>query len=151
VSFTVTGSPTQALVDAVKTALDADATLGALVNGIFGHLSESARTAYPYVVLGRRSRLNDTGAMQIAGSHVSLQIDVWSAHKGASEAHGILSRIVVLLERANLTVTGFDLIQGSLSCEFEDVFDEPDLDKPDARLYHGVQRWTAEIHEVWGG
>jgi hypothetical protein len=145
--FTATGSPTQAFVDAVRLALVADTTLTALVTGIYGHLSEAARTAYPYVVLGRRSRLNDAGALQIAGGHVTLQIDVWSAHKGASEAHAILSRMVRLLERRDLAINGFELVRGSVTCEFEEVFDEPDADTPDARLYHGVQRWTAEIHE----
>jgi hypothetical protein len=146
--FAATGSPTQALVDAIRITLTADAPLAALVTGIYGHVSEAARTAYPYVVLGRRSRLNDSGAQQVAGGHVSLQIDVWSDHKGPSEVHSIQGRIARLLERANLPVSGFALIQGSLTCEFEDVFDEPDVDKPDARLYHGVQRWTAELHEA---
>jgi hypothetical protein len=142
-----TGSPTQPFVDAVRIALAADATLGALVTGIYGHLSEAARTAYPYVVLGRRGRLNDSGAMQTAGGHVNLQVDIWSDHKGPSEVHDIQARIALLLERTDLTIAGFDLVLGSVSCEFEDVFDEPDTDKPDARLYHGVQRWIAEIHE----
>lgn len=146
--FTATGSPAQAFVDAIRTALVADAALLALVTGVFGHVSEAARTAYPYIVLGRRNRQTDVGAMQIAGSRVTLQIDVWSAHKGASETHAILSRIAYVLERRNLPISGFALVQGSLTCELEDVFDEPDADAPEARLYHGVQRWTAEIHEA---
>lgn len=146
--FTVTGSPTQAFVDALKTALVGEAALMALVTGVFGHLSEAARTGYPYLVLGRRSRLNDGGAMQIAGGHVSVQLDGWSAHKGASEMHAILSLVTKTLERRAIVVSGYSIVQGSLTCELEDVFDEPDEDKPDARLYHGVQRWTAEIHET---
>jgi Protein of unknown function (DUF3168) len=146
--FTVTGSPTQAFIDALRLALIADATLMALVIGVFGNLSEAQRTVYPYLVLGRRSRQNDGGAMQIAGGHVSVQFDVWSAHKGASEAHAILSRVAALLERRSLRVSGYAVIAGSLTCEMEEVFDEPDADKPGARLYHGVQRWTADIEEA---
>jgi hypothetical protein len=142
------GSPLQPFVDAVRVKLTADAALVALVNGIVGHVSEAARLAYPYVVLGQRNRNSDAGAMQTAGSNVSLQIDVWSNHKGPSQAHGILTRIAELLEREPLTVTGFALIEGSVTCEYEDVSDEPDDDAPDQRLYHGVQRWVAEIHEA---
>lgn len=143
----VTGSPTQAVVDGLKTALEADATLMALVTGVYGHLP-AGRTTYPYVVLGRRSRQNDSGAMQRPGGTVSVQLDVWSSHKGASEALAILSRIVAVLERQDITVTGFALVGGSLTCEFEDVFDEPDEDSPEQVLYHGVQRWTCEVHEA---
>lgn len=150
-AYPVSGSPTTAFVDAIRALLLADATLTGLLSSttaVFGHLSEAERTDYPYVVLGRRSRTNDAGAMQTAGSMQALQIDVWSDHKGPAEAQGICSRIAVLLERSpTLTMTGFDYVQGSLTCELEDVFDEPDEDSPDRRLYHGVQRWMAEIHD----
>lgn len=151
----VTGSPTQAFVDAIRSILVADTqakqgseALMALVTGVYGHLPEAARTAYPYVVLGQRSRDGDTGAMQTAGSNVRLQLDVWSDAKGPYTTHRILSRIAHLLERrSRLTVSGFMYLVGSLTCEFEDCSDEPDEDNPDVRLYHGIQRWTAEIHE----
>jgi hypothetical protein len=142
-----TGSPVLAFVDGVKAALDADATLTALVTGIYGYVPEAARTAFPYLVLGQRSRTTDAGAMQKAGSRVSLQIDGWSDHKGASEMHAILSRVAAVLERTDVTVTGFTLVSHSLTCEMEDVIEEPDEDAPERRLYHGVQRWVAEIHE----
>lgn len=145
--FTSTGSPVQPFVDALRQALRADAAFMAMVTGLYGDLPASARTAYPYVVLGQRSRQNDSGAMGVAGGHVTVQLDCWSAHRGASEVHAILSRIAVVLERAPLRVSGFDLLHGSLTCELEDVTDEPDPDMPEKRLYHGLQRWTAEIHE----
>jgi hypothetical protein len=145
--FTVTGSPTQAFVDALRAALVADTTLMALVTGVFGHVSEAARTAYPYLVLGHRSRTNDGGAMQLAGGQVTVQLDVWSDHKGGSEAHAIQSRVAALLERKTLPVTGFAMVEASLTCEFEDVVIDPDDDNPKVSLYHGVQRWAAQIEE----
>lgn len=147
-AYPVTGSPTQALVDAIRVTLTGDATLMALVTGVFGHLSEAARTAYPYIVLGRRSRNNDGGAMQIAGGLATLQLDVWSDHNGPSQVHAIQSRVSVLLERRSLSLTGFSLRPGSLTCELEEVFDEDDPDSPDRLLYHGVQRWTGDVEEV---
>jgi len=140
------GSPIQAVVDGIKTALDADATLGALVTGIYGYVPASTRATFPYLVLGRRSRANDSGAMQHQGGHVTVQFDVWSDHKGPSETHTILSRVAWLLERAAVTVSGYEFVQGSLTCEFEEVFDEPDADSPERVLMHGVQRWVCEVH-----
>lgn len=146
-AFPATGDPTQAFVDAVRTRLTADATLMALVTGVYGHLSEAARTAYPYLVLGRSSVL-PSGAFQTSGGLLSLQIDAFSAHKGRSEAQGILSQVFVLLERYGLTVTGYQALGGSLAREYQDVFPEPDADSPDRTLYHGVQRWAIEVHDA---
>lgn len=147
--MSVTGDPIQGVVDAVRTALLADATLTAIVGaaGVYGHLPQASRTDPPYLVIGRRHHSGDAGAMQKEGGHVSLQIDGWSAHKGPAEMHTIVSRCYVLLERTNLTADGFTLVEGSLHREFADVFDEPDEDSPDRVLYHGVQLWTCEIHE----
>lgn len=146
-SFYVTGSPVQPFVDAFKSALEADTALMAVIKGVYGHLRETERTAYPYLVMGRRSR-TDAGPMGLAGNRVSMQLDGWSGHQGASEMHGILGHVSRVMERRpNFRVSGFDVVQGSLTCEFEDVFDEPDGDTPTKTLYHGVQRWTCEIHE----
>ncbi len=149
-SFAQLGSPTQAFVDAVNTRLKADGALIALVTGVFGHLSQAARTNYPYLVLGYR-HLDDGNAraMGNAGGRVALQVDGWSDHKGASEMQAICSRVRALLERQTLTLAGgFRMMAGSLTCEMEDVFDEPDEDKPDQILYHGTMRWVAEIDEA---
>lgn len=146
--FTVTAEPTQAFTDAVSSRLKADTTLMALVVGVYAHLSEAARVAYPYLVLGRRHLERNAGAMSLPGANVSLQIDGWSSYKGPYEMGRILSRVSVLLERHPLVVSGFAPVDGSLTCELSEVFDEPDEDKPGSRLYHGVQRWMVEIHEA---
>src|SRR5687767_9953744 len=98
--YTATASPTQAFVDALKTRLEDDATLMALIEGVYGHVSEAARTAYPYLVIGYR-HLDEGQArsMGLAGGNVQVQLDGWSAHKGASEMHTVLSRVRALLQR----------------------------------------------------
>jgi hypothetical protein len=147
--YLVTASPTEAFVDAVRIRLRADATLDAVITGVFDHLREAERTLYPYLVLGYR-HLDDgqTRSMGLPGGRVQLQIDGWSATKGPHEMHTMLSRVRVLFERYPLTVHGFRLMDGSLTCEFEDVFDEPDPDAPEKKLYRGIQRWGAEIDEA---
>jgi len=126
----------------------ADDVLSAALTGIYGYVPAATRTAFPYLVLGRRQRNNDSGGMQAPGGHVTVQIDVWSDHKGPSEMHTLLSRIAWLLERVDISVPGFALVRGSLTCDFEDVFDEPDGDSPDRVLVHGVQRWVCEVHAL---
>ena len=144
--FAILGSPVQTFIDAVKAALEADAELMALIEGVFGHVSEAARVDYPYLVLGHR-HLDDGRArsMGVDGGQVSLMLDGWSDHKGASQMQAICSRVRQVLERTPLRVAPFTLMAGSLHCEFEDVFDEPDEDAPTKKLYHGVQRWVAEL------
>jgi hypothetical protein len=146
--FVCTGSPVTAFADAFKAALEDDATLMALITGVFGSVSQAARTAHPYLVIGRTSDDGATGAMQTPGGMVTLHLDGWSDAKGPYAMERILSRVKAVMERrAPFLVSGFDALRGSLHCELSDVFDEDDTDTPDAILWHGVQRWTCEIHE----
>ena len=146
--FTVTAEPKEAFRLAVGARLRADAALMAILSGIFGRLSDAARVPYPYLVFGRQSMTRDAGAMGVAGAIVSLQLDGWSDYKGPAEMDAILSRVSVRLERQTLLVPGFVMVEGSLTCELSESFEEADEDTPDLRLVHGVQRWTAEIHEA---
>lgn len=144
--FTVSADPTIAFVDAVRAKLIGDAMLVGMVTGIYGHLSEAARTAYPYIVLGHR-RAEPSGAMQLAGSALTLHIDVWSDAKGPLTVQQICSRIYTLLERQTLAVTGFTMESHSMDRVNQNVFDEPDMDDPNNLLYHGQQEWTAVVEE----
>lgn len=147
--FLATGNAVEALIDAVKARLDRDATLDGLVTGVYGHVPRAARTAYPYIVLGRRDRYDDYGAMQMAGARVILALDTWSNAKGPHTVHEILARVAVLLERHDLTLApGYALMAGSLHCVLETVFDEPDPDMPEEKLYHGHQDWEVLLEEV---
>lgn len=144
----VLGSPMTAAVDALRSVLLADASLCGLLAttaSVYGHVPEASRAAYPYVVLGRRSREED-GPMGASGGRLSIQIDVFSDAKGPFQAQAIQSRIVAVLERRPLDVAGYEPMVGSLTCAYEEVYDEPDEDKPGARLYHGVQRWEIVVH-----
>ena len=149
----VLADPQTAVVDALRARLLADPVLvstGAAgmraASAITGHVSAATRVAYPYVLLGRRADTHEGGAMQVDGARPIVQIDVWSNAAGPYEAAALASRLFTLLERAPLVVTGFDVLDGSLHCEWSEVFDEPDPDNAEARLYHSVQRWTVELH-----
>jgi hypothetical protein len=152
--YTVSAEPLIAFVDAFKAPIAADAVLLAGATnvrplvGVYGHVSERARVAYPYVVIGQRSVDGDVGTMQRAGARITVQLDGFSDAKGPFESQAIASRIYALMERRQMfRVPGFDVVDGSLHREFCDYYDEPDDDKPGARLYRSVQRWVVEIHE----
>jgi hypothetical protein len=149
--FVVTGSPLQGFIDAFKARAEADATLMALIEGIYGHLDETERTPYPYLVFGQEQfDGNDVnaGAMGLPGGKVTLELNGWSDHKGKSEMRTILARTRVLFERQTLIVKGFSMMAGSLTCEFEDIDREVDEDAPEKSLYRGMQRWAAVIDEA---
>lgn len=146
--FSVSAEPVVAFVDAVRSVLTRDTTLMALVSGVYGHLSETAAVSYPYLVLGQRSTDGDAGAMQTAGTIVTLQIDGWSSAKGPYEIERIGSRVFALLERRKgFDVSGFAVIQGSLhrASGFYDF--EYDDQTPQNSLYRLMQQWTVELHE----
>lgn len=147
--LTVTGSPLLPFADAVLGRLTPDATLIALMpNGIKTALPRGARVLYPYGLIGRE-QLNDRAfAMQLEGGEGALFIDVWSDKNGPGEAQQILSRIRALLQRQTLTMAGFTMIAGSLTCRDEQVFREFDADMPERTLYHGIQEWVADLEEA---
>jgi hypothetical protein len=149
--FTVTASPAQAFVNAFKARAEADAPLMAMITGIYGRLPEATRTPYPYLVFGQETREGnaiDAGALGLAGARVTVQLDGWSDYKGKSQIRSIFSRVLVLFERKPLAVAGFGLMENSVTCEFETIDDEADLDSPELKLEHGIQRWTCVLDEV---
>ena len=136
-------------MDAAKIRLQGDATLTALVTGVYGHVPGAARTAHPYLRLSSPVLDQDAfGAMGIGGGQVMFAIDGWSNAKGAHAMRAILARVLVLLERQDLTLDQHRLGGGSLHCTLSTVFDEPDPDMPEQLLYHGHQDWEADVEEV---
>jgi Protein of unknown function (DUF3168) len=147
--FTVTGSPLEAFADAIGAALAADAAFLALATGgIFASVPEGSRATMPYVVLANRTLNDQGGAMQLAGGQAAVQVDFWSGLNTPHEVQALQSRARVVLHRQPVVIVGFAMMQGSLTCEEELVFQDFDPDMPKRSLYHGVQRWIADLEEV---
>lgn len=143
-------SAKQALIEAFYTRLNGNTRFTSLVTGgLHGHVSDAARTTPPYLVFDYQHR--DEGQMRsmgLDGGSVMFNLDGFSSYKGAYEMNRIQALVRELCHRQSLPLKGYQLVEGSLVCEFEDVFAEPDEDKLGAKLYHGVQRWAAEIDEA---
>jgi hypothetical protein len=147
--FTVTGSPLLPWVDALTAVLVADAALALLApGGIVAALPRSVRVVEPYVIVGRREIDTLGGAMQISGGLAHVTLDTWSAQNGPAETQQIQARCRVLLERQALRIPGFAMLDGSLTCEVEDVTADFDPDMPELTLFHGVQTWMAWLEEA---
>jgi len=85
--------------------------------------------------------------MQREGGQATVTIDFWSDKNGPQETRTLQARSRTLLQRQDLTVSGFELTRGSVTCDDEKVFADSDPDIPERGLFHGVQRWTAWLEE----
>lgn len=106
---------------AVYDALTGDATLTALVNGVFDHVPEG--TDYPYVELGEATATAENSHDRTGKDQV-LTLHVWSDHHGYSEALNIAARIAVLLEHQALTLTNDHHVYTQF--EFAQTLRDPD-------------------------
>lgn len=149
-TVTVTGSPLGAFGDAIYARLAADVALLALApGGVYASPPRDVRVPLPYVLVGQRREMTDQGgAMQIEGGLASIWVDVWSDKNGPAETQDILSRIRLLLQRQLLPVPGYSMIERSLTCPEELVTTAPDPDLPTRELFHGLQRWNADLEEA---
>lgn len=96
-------------------------------------------TAYPYIVVGDdRSIPFDTD--DSVGSETTCTIHVWSQYRGRKEVKEIMRSIYHTLNRANLDITGGQLIE--CHAEFEESFLEPD-----GLTRHGVIRFRLIVEE----
>lgn len=146
--FTVTGSPALAFADAILADIKAYATaMTLLTGGVYASLPRGVRKVPPYLMVGRRDLDDQGGAMQLAGGHATVFLDVWSKFNGPAEAQQIQSCLRARLMRRALTVSGFTMIEGSLTCVQEFVMPDPDPDMPEQALFHGVQQWVADLEE----
>lgn len=147
--YYVTGSPIGPFGDAVLAALLEDGNLADIVaDRIVAATKARERTVLPYIVGARRGLLGDGGAMGVAGGQATIWLDYWSEKNGPDEVQRMMARGRAVLSRdRRLTVTGFTMIAGSLACEEELVIPDVDPDMPERSLYHGVQKWVADLEE----
>lgn len=124
----------KALQTALYGKLHGDATLLALVTGVYDDVPED--TNYPYVVIGEFTE-EPLNAMGKHGKEVTATLHVWSQYKGFAEAYDIANRIQVLLDEVALTVTGYTHV--STQYEFGESIREPD----------GVTRHIPLRYRIW--
>jgi len=104
------------------------------------HDHVSSGTAFPYVVIGEETLIDDSSSKDIDFNEFTLTIHTFSRNRGRKEAKQIMARIYALLHKTSLTVTGANHINTRF--EYSDVVREQD-----GLTYHGVQRFRTILHD----
>lgn len=123
---------------AIYARLSGDATLLATATGGV-HDDVPDGTAYPYVVMGESSEAPFDSFTQ-QGRSVIVTIHTWSQYQGAKETETMLSRIITLLDRYALSVSGGVLTR----CVFES---KQTMRDPDGLTRHGVVTFLVQVGE----
>ena len=99
-----------------------------------------ARENFPYVVIGDDTLIPFDNDSQI-GVEATITIHVWSKYRGRIEVKNIQGEIYTLLNRASLTIGGYDVVD--VLFEFSETFVEND-----GNTRHGVQRFRITVQET---
>lgn len=133
--MTMMASSASELQKAVFAALEANASLLAMIGGnrIFDHVP--VNTPFPYLVFGRTT-VSDWSTDTEDGCEHLFTIHAWSKARGKLEVLNIMSALCQQLHEADLVLQGHRLV--NLRCEFEEIRHDEDLD-----AYHGMARFRA--------
>lgn len=132
-----------AIQSAIYSALTGDSTLMSAVTGVYDDVPQSADAgsgaAFPYVTIGEATHTEWDTDTEL-GSDVTVTIHVWSRYRGRKEVKDIQGQIYSLLHRANLAVTGYNLV-GVDWIQSDSFMDADGLTR------HGVQTFRITIEE----
>ena len=101
--MTVPVTPLGPIQEAVYGVLSGDATLAALVAGVFDEVPEGTR--YPYVTIGEALE-QPANSHDRFGRETVLTLHVWTVSRGFTDGMAIAARLVALLDHQPLTITG---------------------------------------------
>lgn len=91
------------LQQSVYQSLTSDATLSALVAGIFDHVP--AETSYPFITIGEAT-IRDFSNLQQQGTRAQITLRIYSREAGRKQSATIMERIVAVLHAGGMTVDG---------------------------------------------
>jgi hypothetical protein len=106
----MTGTSMLALQTAIYSRLSGDATLAAMVSGVYDHVPQGQ--AFPYVRIGNVTEVPDNLFGKV-GRAATVTISVFSQGQGYKEALTIAGRVQQLLDGASLSVTGYACVDVS--------------------------------------
>lgn len=128
---------------AIYDALTGDSTLMAAVTGVYDGVPQptdgGAGTDFPYVTIGETQHQEWDTDTEL-GADATVTIHVWSRYRGRKEVKDIQAIIYGLLHRANLAITGYNLV--GIDWIQSDTFMDAD-----GLTRHGVQTFRITIEE----
>lgn len=123
---------------AVYSALTADITLMGKITGVFDEVPPGQ--ALPYVVLGDTTEVPESDFVK-KGYENTITLHIWSEYPGFKEAKEILADLNRILDRAILSITGFNTVY----CKYD--FSET-LETSDGKYRHIPVRYRILVKEV---
>ena len=131
-------NPTYNIQDGIYNKLTASTSLNDLVTGIYDYIP--SQTEYPYIKLGDMTEVPwDTFSKR--GETNTTTIHVFSDFRGNKETLNIMDKVSTLLEAADFTVTGYNLVY--CRREFKTVYEEEQ-----GTVRHGVLRFRVMVRET---
>ena len=118
--------------------LNGDATLGALITGVYNHVP--ADTPLPYIVLGKTT-YQDYSTVTTNQFETHFTLHIFSREAGNKEGQEIMERVHTLLHDTNPAMTGYTLVNlrfVSSDIQLED----------DGVTYHATMRLRAVVEEA---
>lgn len=106
---------------AVYARLTGDATLLALITGVYDFVPESVE--FDYVVIGEATEIPDNRHGGF-GRETTITLHVWSRYRGHSRGQRIAARITALLDHQPLTIDGLHHV--STRFEFSQTLTDPE-------------------------
>ena len=127
---------------AVVAALQADSTVvGLLAQGaasVLDHVPQS--TAHPYLVVGEATAAPFDSKTE-DGMEQTIALHSWSTYNGMSEIKSIMDAVVAVLDRADLSLAGHDLV------DIRFLSSEAKLEE-DGVTRHGIQKFQVLTEAV---
>ncbi|MEU2992896.1 DUF3168 domain-containing protein [Streptomyces griseoincarnatus] len=133
-------APMLPVQSAVYARLEADATLMAMISGVYDYVPETAE--YPFVVIGEAIETPDNRHGGY-GRETVVTLHSWSRYQGYAQVLRIGARVTALLDHQPLTIEGVAHI--ATRFEFSQTLTDPE---PPGDIRHLVQRYriVTELH-----
>lgn len=128
---------------AVYGVLSGDSTLMASVTGVYDDVPQAldpgAAANFPYITIGDAQHQEWDTDTEL-GTDATVTVHIWSRYRGRKEVKDIQALIYGLLHRANLIVSGYNLV-GVDWIQSDSFMDTDGLTR------HGVQTFRITIEE----
>ena len=127
------------LQEAIYTALDDDASLGALITGIYDFVPQD-EVAFPYITIGNDTAI-DWSAKNFDGMEHTVVVDVWDQNTNRIPLKKIGEAVYNVLHNQTIAISGQNMV--NIRCEFEQT-----LRDPDGFTFHLIQRYRVITTET---
>jgi hypothetical protein len=133
----IPNNPQQALLQAIYTALTANAELMAVIEGVYDHVPQAVDgadpVAFPYVHIGQMA-IQESDDDTAVGFDAIFTLHVWSREQGREQTHFIQGLIYAILHRESIAMPGY--LVDTVDQEFSDSMTDTD-----GETRHGVQNF----------